>query len=151
MTTPHCNNNTTSWQQQCDNGQSNDQHNNIRWHNKRRGASPWLMYLSSRLHSVQCIWPSHPPVVGFWPPKPCTNPYPTPEIPLPMERVKVSVKTPMGYLCPSLSARQVEAATSSLFSLNLSSIFFLHSVLTALVSFFKFLTWRSCCRVMSSA
>jgi len=104
------NDDTMSWQQQCDNGQSNDRHNNIRQHNKRRGASPWLMYLSSRLHSVQCTWPFHPPIVGFWPPKPCTNPYPHPwntlthgkGTGLHWVRVKVGVKTPAGYLCPSL-------------------------------------------------
>jgi len=64
---------------------------------------------------VDCIvyivpWPSCPPIVGFWPPKPCTNPYPHPwntltngkGMGLHQVRVKVGAKTPMGYPCPSL-------------------------------------------------
>ena len=77
---------------------------------QKRGVSPWLMYWWSRLCSVHCTWPSCPPVVGFWPAKPCTNPYPHPwntlthgkGMGLHRVRVKVGVKTPMGYPCPSL-------------------------------------------------
>jgi len=55
-------------------------------------------------------WPSCPPVVGFWPPKPCTNPYLHPwntlthgkGTGLHRVRVKVGAKTPVGYPCPSL-------------------------------------------------
>jgi len=56
-------------------------------------------------------WPSCPPIVGFQPPKPCTNPYPHPwntlthgkGMGLHRVRVKVGAKTPAGYLCPSLA------------------------------------------------
>ena len=85
------------------------------WHlttQQQRGVSPLLMYWWSRLCSVHCTWPSCPPIMSFWPPKPCTNSYPHPWNTLThgkgmgfcQVRVKVGVKTPAGYLCPSLTS-----------------------------------------------
>jgi len=64
-------------------------------------------------------WPSCPPIVGFRPPKPCTNPYPHPwntlthgkGMGLHWVRVKVGAKTPVGYPCPSLGVAYMSTPT----------------------------------------
>jgi len=75
-------------------------------------SSPVSVFFQSWDWTSKHYWPLHPPAVGFWPPKPCTNPHPYlwntlthgKRMGLCGVRVKVDVKTPMGYPCPSLAS-----------------------------------------------
>ena len=100
MTPHHDNNNATMDSQMTDTTTSN---------NRTKGGGHHLDLCTYQVDYVvynvldphiHLLWVSNPP-------NPVQTPNPTPEIPLPMEKVKVGVKTPVGHPCPSLMGTAV--------------------------------------------